>query len=512
MNFREKLKTFLQIIIVLCLTRLMLTEKSRCNSSLCDCSHYFEDIYPYQNVISCPQNESIVRFEIMNYTNNEYIDRLGHPFIKAFIYCNNASDQLVFDVISQTNVEYFDSVQYIKCPIPLNSSLGDGMAILEELIFEDDGTTFNDWKSIHFSGLEHLAKLDLETETLGRLPNDTFKASPKLKEVNLKMKHPNLHLFSTAETFQFGGVDGNDFDTNALSDSDLKSVNIFNSKFNPLTNRVLEGLKGLKVISFYGNEFMGIDSDSLNALVNLEEITFSINKLKALPTGIFNKNKKLNKIFIQSEKIKTLAHRSFSDLPELYLVSISFCELETVPHDIFENSDNIKIVNLVSNKLTSLPDGLFDNLLQLEVLTLSRNRFKSVSAANIKVVSKFLNIDFQLNQIKDISIEDLSIFEKNTTVNLGFNRISQFSGIVHLRQHIERYNSTLLLRENPFNCSSCDVYHIVQERGPEHDDSVDIVTKPFSIDTFALKCARPRKFASIPVRHLNLTNYDCNLN
>jgi Leucine-rich repeat (LRR) protein len=511
MKFEKKF-LLLQLIIVLCVIQTMLAEKNRCNPSLCDCSRYIEDEYRYQNVISCPQNKSIVRFEVMNYTSEDYISRLGHPFIKTFIYCDT-KDQLVFDVISQTNVEYFDSVQYIKCPVPLNSSLGDGMPILEELDFGHDGeSVFNDWKAIHFSGLKNLVNLDLETETLDQLPNDTFAELPKLKSVIIEMKHPNLHLFSSAKIFQIGGVDGDNFNTNAFRNSSLESVNIFSSKFNPLTNSALEGLAGLKKLMFAGNKLISFDPDFLNALVNLEDITFMQNNIGSFTNGLFSKNKKLNRIFIQFESIKTLPNKIFGDLSELKEVAVSYCELEVIPDDIFKNSENIEIIYFDSNKLTSLPVGLFDNLFKLNKIILLRNDFKSIAAANIKVVSKSLYIDFSQNQIEDIAIEDLGIFEKNTTVHLGFNKISKFSGIVYLRQHIERYNSTVLLRENPFDCSTCDVYHVVQERAPEYDDPDDFVTKPFSIDTFALKCTQPAEFESESVRHLNLTNYDCNLN
>jgi len=185
-----------------------------------------------------------------------------------------------------------------------------------------------------------------------------------------------------------------------------------------------------------------------------------------------------------------------------------------LPDGLFDNLAQLETLFLNNNQLKSLPANLFKNLKSLTSLHLSSNRFKSVSEANIKnqVPNSFIN--FQLNRIKDIKVEDLSIFEKNTTVDLGFNRISRFTGIIYLRQNVQQYNSTLMLRENPFNCVTCDAYHIVQERGPEYDDPEDFVTKPFSIDTFALKCAKPDKLRDKPVRKLNFNNTQsqCTLN
>lgn len=535
MTFRVKFKVILQLLIWLCLTQLILTAKSRCNSSLCDCSDFIDGEYQYQTVISCPVNEPIVRYEIMNYTDEFYINRLGHPFIKTFIYCKT-SDQLVYDVLAETDVEYFDSVQYINCSTPLNSSLGKGMPILEEIIFESD-TGVNEWKAVNFDGLINLVELDIETETINQLPNDTFSMSSKLKKVNLKMKSPNLYLFPSVEEFRLSGLDGDNFITDALKNNpNLKSVSIFGSKFNLLTSRPLEGLILLKELTFGETTFNNFESNFLNKLVNLEKISFYSNELESLPNGIFNKNKKLKKIEFQTEKFTTLPNQFFGDLPELNAVSIIYCsKLNSLPNDLFQNSDNIETIILISTVLTTLPEGIFDNLLKLnslhldnnklsslpsnlfknlkslKSLSLGSNQFKSISAANIKVASNSLDINLQLNQIEDIRIEDLSIFEKNTTVNLGFNRISKFSGIVHLRQNIKRYNSTVLLRENPFNCSTCDVYHVVQERGPEYDDPDDFVTKPFSIDTFALKCSEPSELVSQTVRKLDFKMFECSL-
>lgn len=539
MKLKGTVISSLQTLIVLCSIQLIFTEKSRCNPTLCDCTEYSGDTYPYQNVISCTKNDANVRFEIMNYTDAQYIKRLGHPLIKAFVECNN-NDQLVFDVISQTNFEYFDSIEYIKCPVPLNSSLGNGMPILEELIFmENNGETTvnNHWKPIHFDGLTNLRNIDLTTETLDQLSNDTFAALSKLKEVDLKMKHPNLYLFPSAETFRLSSVDGDDFNTNSLKrNSKLKLMHIISSEFNPLTNNAMEGLQELQKLFFYGNRRLLLDPDCLNHLVNLEEITFIENKITNFPNGLFDKNKQLREVMIQSEKFQSLPNGMFSDLPKLNKVSISYCDLESIPSDIFKNSNSIEVVNFIATKIATLPQGifdnlsnikditllrnnrlaslskgLFDNLPKLEVVNLAGNQFQSISAANIQVASNALYIDLSMNQIRDITADELHIFEKNTTVHLGFNQIARFSGIAHLRKNIGRYNSTVLLRENPFDCSTCDVFHIVQERAPEYDDPDDFVTKPFSIDTFALKCRRPAEFASKSVRHLNLTNYNCHL-
>lgn len=531
-------KTYLLIVIVLSVCRLINTQISRCNPTLCDCSNYLEDDYPYQNVISCPPVNATVRFEIMNYTSETYISRLGHPFIKTFIYCKT-NDQLVFDVISQTNFEYFDSVQYIKCPAPFNSSLGHGMPILEELIFENDGqATFNEWKPEHFSGLTNLRTLDIETETLDQLPISTFERSLKLKEVTLKMKHPNLHLFPMAEKLYLGSVDVDNFDRSLVPvNTNVKSVNLFSSKLYELTNNVMEGFKEVEVLSLNSNSNISLNSDCLNSLLNLKEVSIYFNEITEVPKGLFNANKKMRKIWIESEKIKNLPSGIFSELPELSIVTVTWCQLEEIPISTFENSVNIQEINFASSKLTtlprglfanlyqlkiitlannqiaSLPLGLFDNLSKLEVLDLSRNALKSITAANIIVASNSLFIDLSLNEITDVTVDDLHIFEKNTTVQLGFNKITAFSGIVHLRQHIERYNSTVLLRENPFDCSTCDVFHVVQERGGEYDDPADFVTKPFNIDTFALKCSQPTRFAGKSVRHLDLSdyNYNCSL-
>lgn len=508
MNFNKNL--LLQILITLSSSQLIVYGSNRCNPTICDCSNYSEDEYPYQNVIKCPQNESFVKFEIMNYTDSQYINRLGHPFIKAFIKCKT-TDQLVYDVISQTDVEYFDSVEYINCPVPLNSSLGAGMTILEELIFDTDSEIVN-WKPIHFSGLNNLQNIDIRANSLTQLPNDTFVELRKLNDVSLRMKHPDLNLFSSAQKFHLGGIDGNGLNTDALRNNvNLKSVTIAASKFNGLTAPALNGLVTLKELTFYGNKFDHIDADALSALVALEELIITNNKISIFPNGFLSKNKKLKHVSIQSEAISTLPDEFFGNFPELNRVTVSFCKsLQSIPNNTFKNSDSIEYVNFVGNKLSSLPAGLFDNLSALKHLHLANNRFKRVSAAIVKTVPN-LEIDLSLNRIKDITVDDLGIFEKNTTVHLGFNRISRFSGIVYLRQHLSRYNSTLLLRENPFNCSTCDVYHIVQERAPEHDDPDDFPTKPFSIDTFALKCAKPKKFLNTAVRHLNLTNYDCSL-
>lgn len=529
-------KTYLLLVIVLSVSQLINAQRSRCNPTLCDCSNYLEDEYSYQNLISCPPNNPTVRFEIRNYTGETHIQRLGHPFIKAFIYCDT-NDQLVFDVIAQTNVEYFDSVKYITCPVPFNSSLADGMPILDELIFDNDAVlVYNEWKPVHFSGLTNLRSLTIETETLDQLPNWTFEGSSKLKDVTLKMKRPNLQLFTLADEVLLGFLDGDKLNGSLIpANNNVKHLNIFYAELHPLTRNVMEEFSEVESILLNDNTDLSFNSDCLSTLVNLKKISFIKNKIKAFPQGIFNENKKLTEILIQSEKMKSLPDGIFSGLPQLHRVSIVYSKLKEIPSNAFENSVNIQELDFTSsklvtlphglftnlhqlrkliladNKITSLPHGLFDDLSKLEILDLSRNRLKSIAAANINVASYFLSIDLSSNEIKDITVDDLHLFEKNTTVNLGSNEISAFSGIVQLRKHIGRYSSTVNLRENPFDCRTCDIFHVVQERGEAYDDPDDFVTKPFNIDTNDLLCSQPQRLSWRPVRHLDFSNYTCSL-
>ncbi|XP_037043503.1 carboxypeptidase N subunit 2-like [Bradysia coprophila] len=527
MSSRENYKSLLRIVITFCLIQSIITGKSRCNPDLCDCSKYQQD-----NWFSCPANgPTSVTFKIWDSGKlRGMLDPAKYfPLIEAYVTCYT-NDQLVFDVLSQIDVESVQQIAYTNCTVPFNSSLAAGMPNLTGLRFQLDHDAVDlHWKSVHFTGMNNLWKIELKTYSPSQLPN-TPSELPSLNEVHLNMQHPNLNLFSSARRIFLHNIYGS-FNSDGLENNTELRLYIQNSQLNPLTAASMKGLVGLKWILLSTN-VLSYDSDTLNPLVNLEEFHSSANKVKAFPSELFRKNKKLRSIHISEEEVDTLPEEFFSYLPELKDVDIYSCELRTVPQNIFQNSDAIQKVSFMNNKLSSLPAGLFDNLPVLEsvnlagnlfentltslpidlfanvpmlkAITLSRNRFETVPIAQIKSISG-LSIDLSSNQIKDITVEDLAIFEKNTKVNLGRNKISQFSGISYLRQHLYRYNSTLVLDGNTFNCSLCDVHHLLQEQTPRHFENV--AQKPFSINLYGIMCFG----YNIMLRSLHLTFDGCDL-
>ncbi|XP_037049350.1 protein toll-like [Bradysia coprophila] len=518
MSSRENFKSLLRIVITFCLIQSITTGNSQCNPELCDCSKYQQD-----NWFSCPANgPTSVTFRIWDSGKSMDVLDPAKYFkrIEAYVTCYT-NDQLVFDVLSQIDVEAVHKIGYTNCTVPFNSSLAAGMPNLDELSFQlDDDAVDLHWKSVHFTGMNNLWKIQLKTNSPSQLPN-TPSELPSLSEVHLNMPHPNLNLFSSASRMFLHNIYGR-FNSDGLENNTKISFYIKNSQLNPLTAASMKGLVGLKFI-WLSDNVLSYDFDALNPLVNLEEFHSSANKVKAFPSELFRKNKKLRSIHISEGEVDTLPEEFFSYLPELKEIDLYACKVRTVPQNIFQNSEAIQEISFMNNKLSSLPAGLFDNLPVLEsvnlagnlfentltslpidlfanapmlkFISLHSNRFETVPTAHIKNISG-LFINLSSNQIKDITVEDLPIFEKNTKVNLGRNKISQFSGISYVRQHPHRYNSTLVLDGNRFNCSLCDVYHLLQEQTPA-----------FSINLYGTMCFGYH----IMLRFIELTFDGCDL-
>ncbi|KAI1709651.1 leucine rich repeat domain-containing protein [Ditylenchus destructor] len=184
-------------------------------------------------------------------------------------------------------------------------------------------------------GLHHLEVLDLRTNLLERLENDTFTSTPLLK------------------TLLLGG-------------NYLRAV----------PDHMLEGMSHLEHLDLSFNDVVKVNMSTFEAEAVQKSLTYLDLRY--------------------NEKLSQLEKGSFKNLTSLQSLNMSHCALSQIPNETL--SHNIKVLDISFNNISMIESGAFDFMKEsLEYLDLSQNELKILDARLLVGVEKLKLLDLSGN-------------------------------------------------------------------------------------------------------------------
>lgn len=499
-------------------------ENPFCLSSICTCPTD-DSFFTYINGMECPKDDPKVSIGSMS-TGNLYkfkANKAFYPIQRLLINCST-NDNYLYEILPQLNLAGINSIAFINCGLPSNSSLKLGIPkILELAIDYDNFTDFGPFKDVHFSDMNELKVLHFEMITAGILPNDFYMKFPNLKSLHIRMDPFNgnisiEHVENVVE-LSVSHIENDDFHFNRfVSFPNLVSLELIESNLKMLRKRTFEGDPRIERLGFKLCEIDNFEPDVFRDLIHLSRISFEDGLLKNMPKQIFRGNKLLSNAAFSSP-VDSLPDELLADLPNLSSVYINYCN-SSLPKNLFKNSSGIVYMYVTSNHFETLPNGLFDDQINLKVLDLSRNqldrllmdifnnlkaleylgltynRFKKVSDAVVQSPNTYIDLEF--NVITDIQIEDLRILETDAHLRLNNNSISKFSAIEFLSENFCRLKGNLSISVNSFDCSTCEVYHLIQLKNQSN-----------FIQFESLNCGSPINMENLSIFDVDTRNFNC---
>lgn len=123
--------------------------------------------------------------------------------------------------------------------------------------------------------------------------------------------------------------------------SELKTLELANSKIENLEVNLLKNLVNLEVLGLHGNEIQVLCQDFLKHNQKLTEINFSLNKIQKIPQQFLKNLQNLQAINFRSNQLKFLPPMIFQDNRKLKSVDFRFNLIQKLDPEMF-NGLNIQ--------------------------------------------------------------------------------------------------------------------------------------------------------------------------
>lgn len=151
----------------------------------------------------------------------------------------------------------------------------------------------------------------------------------------------------------------------------LETIKLENCFLKVINVDSFDGLSKLRNLNLSKNNFTSISTSGCSCfqdLGNLEVLCLSHNKIKIITERMLKGLRKLRIFHCEFNEIHIINVKAFFDLIELRPLNFSFNELNNVHDKTFENNGKLEEINLSHNKIKFLRTETFKELSNLKVL------------------------------------------------------------------------------------------------------------------------------------------------
>lgn len=320
-----------------------------------------------------------------------------------------------------------------------------------------------------------LEKLDLSSNSIGRIPNRAFgQLGDKLHE--LDMSGNNLHLIEDGGLDGLGGLRRLDLSGNQLVAvphnlfhtenccKRLTELNLQNNSLSGLAPGLFDGLEHLLILNLSRNSLSDdwlkaetfaslmrlvaldlshnrlahLDRQLLKPLTSLQLLDLSNNRFKSLPGFAFANQFNLHSLKLSHNMISALDTNAFSGLSVLGSLFLSDNRLNAVRRDVLRNNTGLMDLDLSGNFLSRVPTEALSSLAKLKTLDLARNAISQPRNGSLTGLRSVQALSLAENGIAELSGGIFNGAANIKVLNLSGNKISRltqniFKGLKKLR-------------------------------------------------------------------------------
>lgn len=227
-----------------------------------------------------------------------------------------------------------------------------------------------------FQFYKDLQYVDLSSNHLVNIPNDSFNYQEKLQELHL---NKNKLSAVTNKTFQ-----------------GLKSLTVLNLRENflmELPRGLFTVLSKLEELNLGQNRISKIDALAFDGLLALRVLYLDDNQLTSVPTPSFPVMGSLAELHVGLNSFTFLPDDAFEGLNKLSVLDLSGAALLDINEGAFRGLNTLRNLNLADNKLGKIPTKQLSHLSRLEELTIGQNEFTTVESNSFKGLSNLRKLD-----------------------------------------------------------------------------------------------------------------------
>jgi Leucine-rich repeat (LRR) protein len=306
----------------------------------------------------------------------------------------------------------------------VNYQIEDGLVIELDLSFASNETY--GWKVLKYLSefigvMDHLRKLELKSNNLGKFPDSIFSLNAL---AYLDLSHNNIDKLpdrlKAIHSLEYLNLRYNQLIKIPPSIGALKNLKTLDLKHNKLTDLPpsMENLSSLEILNLHGNQLNTIPS-SLKDLSSLKKLKLGLNNLKSVPKWISNLSS-LKKLSLGGNKSLSQIEDWIDFLPPISELNLYDNDIKALPESI-GSLDSLEILILPNNHLSNLPES-FKKLASLKKLDLSWNNITDLPEW-IESLSSLEELNLRGNKLSKLP-ESISSLRSLKILNITLNKDS----------------------------------------------------------------------------------------
>lgn len=294
-----------------------------------------------------------------------------------------------------------------------------------------------------FAHATRLERLDLSTNNLLALPENTFCQLPNLLHLNLSRNRiqdvgdlgfkertpppPPQPLISSHD----GGIyDLESYQRKSASGPcslDVQTVDVSWNRIVAIPSSGFSSLRRLAELRLAANKISVVNDRPLAGLTNLEILDLSCNDIVSLPVNMFKDvAESVRQIYLQNNSISALSPGLFVNLYQLNSLDLSCNQLTSTWIDANTFTGLIRLVtlNLSNNKISKLDPTIFHDLYTLQILNLAGNIIDSIPNDAFIPLRNLDTLILSNNRIAEVSPLALNGLYALTLLSLDGNKLA----------------------------------------------------------------------------------------
>ncbi len=232
-----------------------------------------------------------------------------------------------------------------------------------------------------FKELKYLKILNLASNTISKINENTFQGLTNLLELNLNQNYIDEiygDVFKCLTSLL----------TLRLSYNNLKTIK----------ENTFDGLINLKDLDLANNMIDSFENNAFNSLVNLKNLDLSDNYIKYIKSNFGRNLRFLEVLNLKNNGIRDLAENSISEMINLKKFVLSFNKLEKINPENLSGLVNLKILEISNNEITKFSVNNFKGLKKLEIIDIHNNPIKEIDSKAFEELANLKEIRLDLKE------------------------------------------------------------------------------------------------------------------
>lgn len=268
-----------------------------------------------------------------------------------------------------------------------------------------------------FSGLQKLRYINIQSESLNAVNENTFENLPNLEKLFIQGSI-NLRIVRENAFYNL---------------PKLRRLEITNCGINLIHMRALSLLPSLSEISFSNNKISDATmvGRAMRDLPVLSHLNLNNNLIDKLSEGGFVDQPMLEKLFLAHNNINVIHHGAFHRVPKLRVVDLNYNKISQIHPESFlqQSGSGVEELTLIGNQIMHISEfrSLLDALPRLKFLDLSDNLLQEIPRGALRGHPSLERLHLNKNNIKFIQADAFVAMPALRELHLSNNSLNDMN-------------------------------------------------------------------------------------